>query len=103
MVSRGVFTSEESVRMATEFVMTIKTVEIPVDGLCLAPPARNDRRLGAETVLLHLAPERDGADLEGLCSLAPIPAKSLERALDHGSLLCLKIETVVSGTLARLL
>ena len=64
--------------------------------------AESSRTLRADAVLLHLAPERDGADLQGVGRLTPIAAKTLERALDHGPFLRLKIEAVVSGTQACL-
>jgi hypothetical protein len=65
--------------------------------------AREDGRLRAETVLFHLAPERDGADLEGVGGLAPIAAKPLERALDTGAFLSVKIEAIVGRAGAGLL
>ena len=65
--------------------------------ICLEAAERADQRLRAEPVLLHLAPKRDGADLQGVSGLAPVAAKTLQRALDHGAFLCLKVEAVVGG------
>ena len=60
-------------------------------------------RLCDQPVLLHLAPKRDGTDLQRLGGLAPIAAKTLKRTLDHGSFLCLKIEGVIGNVCARFL
>jgi uncharacterized protein with PQ loop repeat len=59
--------------------------------------------LCAKPVLLHLPPQGDGADLQRLRGLAPVAAKTLQRALDHGAFLCLKVEAVVGGTQTSLL
>jgi len=57
-----------------------------------------------KAVLLHLAPQRDGADFERLSRLFTIPSKPLEGAFDRGALLCLEIEAaVVRSTLPGLL
>jgi hypothetical protein len=71
--------------------------------ICLEAAGRADQRLRAEPVLLHLAPKRDGADLQGVSDLAPVAAKTLQRALDHGAFLCLKVEAVVGRTQTSLL
>src|SRR4051812_17621 len=62
-----------------------------------------EQGLRAEPVLLHLAPERDGADLQRVSSLAPIATKTLEGAFDHGAFLRLEVEAVVGRTQASLL
>jgi hypothetical protein len=64
---------------------------------------RADWTLRAEPVLLHFAPQRDGADLQRLRGLAPVPAETLQCALDHGAFLCLKVEAVVGRAHASLL
>ena len=66
-------------------------------------PLGRNQWLRAKPVLLHFAPQRDGADLERLRGLAPVPAETLQCALDHGAFLCLKVEAVVGRTQASLL
>ena len=56
--------------------------------------------LGGETVLLHLAPERHGADFQCLSRIAPVAAKPLERSLNRGAFQGLQIQTVVTSPLA---
>src|SRR4029078_12910318 len=56
-----------------------------------------------QDVLLHLAPQRDRADLQGFCRVASITPKALERTLDCGPLQRLQIEAVAQNTLVRLM
>ena len=79
------------------------SVMMPVLWLSCQRCAGVESGLRDETVLLHLAPEGDGADLQRVGGLTAIAAKTLERTLDHGSFLRLKIEAVVRRTLACLL
>src|SRR4051812_37749282 len=58
---------------------------------------------GREAELLHPPPERDGADVERLCRLASISAKTFERSLDRGAFLFPQVEGVVAWAPARLL
>src|SRR3954449_2401222 len=58
-------------------------------------------RLRDQAVLLHLAPERDGADLQGGGRVTSITAKPLERTLDRGPLQRLQVEAVAQSTLSR--
>jgi hypothetical protein len=51
---------------------------------------------GREAVLLHLSPQRNRADLERVGGLLPIALEPFQRALDHDSLLFLKVQRVVS-------
>src|SRR5688572_31779163 len=64
-----------------------------------ACPLEEQRRgqplLPIETVLFHLPPERDGADLERLGSLLAIAAIAIERTVDERALLGLEVETVI--------
>jgi hypothetical protein len=66
-------------------------------------PLGRNQWLRAKSVLLHFAPQRDGADLQRLRGLAPVAAETLQCALDHGAFLCLKVEAVVGSTQASLL
>src|SRR4051812_19820344 len=59
--------------------------------------------LGDEAVLLHLAPERDRADLQGAGRIAAIALKPLQRTLDRRPLQRLQVETVAQRSLTRLL
>jgi hypothetical protein len=63
----------------------------------------DEGRLRDETVLLHFAPERHGADLERFRRLLPIAAKAFERALNHRSFLFLQVQAVIRHTLPCLL
>jgi len=69
----------------------------------LEAAGRADWTLRAEPVLLHFAPQRDGADLQRLRGLAPVPAETFQCALDHGAFLCLKVEAVVGRAHTSLL
>lgn len=57
--------------------------------ICVEAAGARNQRLRAKPVLLHLAPQRDSADLQRVSGLAPVPAETLQRALDHGAFLCL--------------
>ena len=56
---------------------------------------RQDRTLLDETVLLHLAPKRDGADLQRVGGLPPIAVKTLEGALNEYAFQRLEIKAIV--------
>src|SRR5688572_27175691 len=63
-------------------------------------PVLHSRR---KTVVFHLSPERDGADLQRLGGFTTVTTEAFECTLDHDLLLLLEIEGVITGTASRLL